>query len=110
MKDQDGKPRGLNLGFCGNGNNVAHSLMLDCARLGIDFSAASPSGYEANPQIVEQARAFASQTGARIHITRSAEEAVDGAQAVYTDLWESRGQETEAEQSRPKLAPYQGND
>src|SRR6266404_5292564 len=60
LKEQYGKLRGLKLAFCGDGNNVAHSLMLDCARLGIDFSAASPAGYEANPQIVEQARAFAS--------------------------------------------------
>jgi ornithine carbamoyltransferase len=110
LKEQYGKLRGLKLAFSGDGNNVAHSLMLDCARLGIDFSAASPEGYEANPQIVEQARAFASQTGARIHLTRSPEEAVSGAHAVYTDVWASMGQEQEADERRRVFEPYQVNE
>ncbi len=59
---------------------------------------------------MEQARAFASQTGAHIHITRSPEEAVDGAHAVYTDVWASMGQEQEAEERRRTFAPYQVND
>lgn len=109
LKEQYGKLRGLKLAFVGDGNNVAHSLMLDCARLGVDFALATPEGYEANADILTQARGFAEQTGAKVEVTYSPEEAVSGAHAVYTDVWASMGQESEADQRRRIFTPYQVN-
>jgi ornithine carbamoyltransferase len=96
--------------FVGDGNNVAHSLMLCCARLGANFVIACPSGYEPNASIVEQARAFASSTGATVEITNDPYKAVASADAVYTDVWASMGQELEAEQRRVTFAPFQVNE
>ena len=98
---------GLKLAFVGDGNNVAHSLMLDAPRLGVDFAIATPAGYEPNAGIVRQARELASAAGTRITVTNDAMEAVDGAHAVYTDVWASMGQEKEAGERLRAFAPYQ---
>jgi ornithine carbamoyltransferase len=98
---------GLKLVFVGDGNNVAHSLMLDAPRLGVDFAIATPAGYEPNAGIVRQARDLASAAGTRITVTNDAMEAVDGAHAVYTDVWASMGQEKEAGERLRAFAPYQ---
>jgi ornithine carbamoyltransferase len=98
------------LAFVGDGNNVAHSLMLCAARLGLNFRCATPRGYEPNPEIVEQAEGFAAASGAEITITNDASEAVTGANAIYTDVWASMGQEGEADERRRIFRPYQVND
>ena len=110
LKEHFGDFAGLKLAFCGDGNNVAHSLMLTAARLGIDFAIATPHGYEPNPEIVAQADGLAAVSGSTLQLTDSAAEAVDGAHAVYTDVWTSMGQEKEAGKRRKAFAPYQVND
>ena len=110
LKERFGDLAGLKLAFCGDGNNVAHSLMLTCARLGIDFAIATPRGYEPNPEIVAQADGLAAVSGSRLQLTGDPAEAVDGAHAVYTDVWTSMGQEKEAAKRRKAFAGYQVND
>ena len=100
---------GARLCFVGDGNNTCHSLILGAARLGIHLSVASPAGYEPNPEIVRQAMGTAAATGATITIMRNPREAVRGAQAVYTDVWASMGQEAETEDRAAVFADYQVN-
>jgi ornithine carbamoyltransferase len=101
---------GRTLAFVGDGNNVAHSLMLCCGRLGVNFVIAAPDGYRPNATIVEQARAFGASTGATIEVTGDAFAAVKNADAVYTDVWASMGQESEADERRRMFHPYQVNE
>jgi len=110
LKEKFGSLEGIKLAFVGDGNNMAHSLMLDAARMGTHFSIAAPQGYEPQAAIVAQARAFAERTGATITITNDAAEAVKGADAVYTDVWASMGQESEAAERRRIFAAYQVNE
>jgi len=110
LKERFGDFAGLKLAFSGDGNNVAHSLMLSAARLGIDFAIATPHGYEPNPEIVAQADGLAAVSGSKLQLTDDPAEAVDGAHAVYTDVWASMGQEKEAAKRRKAFADYQVND
>ena len=110
LKERFGDFAGLKLAFSGDGNNVAHSLMLTCARLGVDFAIATPHGYEPNPEIVAQADGLAAVSGSTLLLTDDPAEAVDGAHAVYTDVWTSMGQEKEAVRRRKAFADYQVND
>lgn len=109
LREQWGGWRGRKLAFVGDGNNVAHSLMLDAARLGLDFVCITPPGYEPDPKIVGQARQFAVETGALIEVTNSPEEGLRGAGAVYTDVWASMGFEHEAAERARVFAAYQVN-
>lgn len=99
----------VKLTYVGDGNNVAHSLLLAAARIGLSISIATPKGYEPNQQILETARQGAKKTGAKIQITNDPFEAVKNADAVYTDVWASMGQEKEAEERRKIFLPYQVN-
>ena len=110
VKEKFGKWRGLKLTFVGDGNNVAHSLMLTCSRLGMDFALACPPGYEPNAEIVAEARTLAKEHGTQIQITNAAPEAVANAHVVYTDVWASMGQESEAIERRARFQPYQVNE
>src|SRR5579864_5800990 len=92
LQEKFGDLRGLKLAFVGDGNNVANSLMLSSLRLGMNFSIATPAGYEPDPEIVAEAEALAAVAGGQLAITNDAAEAVSGAQAVYTDVWASMGQ------------------
>jgi ornithine carbamoyltransferase len=107
LKEKFGRFRGVKLAFVGDGNNVAHSLMLQTSRLGADFAISTPKGYEPDAAIVAKARAFASETGAKVHVCHDPYEAVRGAHAVYTDVWASMGQEAEAEQRKATFAAHQ---
>ncbi len=110
IKEKFGKWRGLKLAFIGDGNNVAHSLMLTATRLGMDFALACPAGYEPDESIVTKARALAVEYSTTIEITNAASQAVEGAHAVYTDVWASMGQESEAIERRARFQPYQVNE
>jgi ornithine carbamoyltransferase len=101
--------RGLKLAFVGDGNNVAHSLMLTALRLGVNFSIATPSGYQPHPDVVASARSAALVSGASLLVTNDPEQAVAGANAVYTDVWTSMGQEEEAQKRRRDFAAFQVN-
>ena len=110
LKERFGSFAGLKLVFCGDGNNVAHSLMLSSARLGIDFAIAAPHGFEPDPEIVAQADGLAAVSGSTLLLTDDPAEAVRGAHAVYTDVWTSMGQEKEALKRRKAFQQYQVND
>jgi ornithine carbamoyltransferase len=110
LREQFGRLRGLKLAYVGDGNNVAHSLLLCAARLGINCSVATPPGYEPNAEVLEQAKQFAQVSGAEIEITNDPVVALVAANAVYTDVWASMGQEKEAEERNELFAPYQVNE
>ncbi|HEV2246740.1 MAG TPA: ornithine carbamoyltransferase [Terriglobia bacterium] len=107
LTEKFGAVKGLKLAFIGDGNNVCHSLMLTGAKLGATVRVATPSGFEPKPGMVEQAKAVARTTGAKIEMFRDPLEAVAGAQAVYTDVWASMGQEYAAHLRTQVFAPYQ---
>jgi ornithine carbamoyltransferase len=109
LQEHFGSLKGLRLVFVGDGNNVAHSLMLCGARLGMHCTVATPAGYEPQAPIVEQATALAESTGGTIQITNDPEAAVRSANAVYTDVWASMGQEAEASRRKQLFARYQVN-
>jgi ornithine carbamoyltransferase len=109
VKEQFGHWRGLKLAFAGDGNNVAHSLMINAARLGMDFALACPKGYEPDAEIVSTAIGLAAVSGSEITVTHDVNQAVAGAHAVYTDVWASMGQESEAEERKRAFHPYQVN-
>ncbi len=110
LVERFGDLSGLTLAFAGDGNNVAHSLLLTLTRLGMNVNVATPAGYEPDAGIVAQAREFAEGTGATVTITNDPREAVNGAHAVYTDVWASMGQEDEAAARQNHFAAYQVND
>jgi ornithine carbamoyltransferase len=105
-----GDVAGRKLAFVGDGNNMAHSLMLNCARLGIHMTVATPKGYEPNQSILAEAQIEGEKAGARVTHTYDAQEAVAAADAVYTDVWASMGQEKEASERQRVFAPYQVNE
>jgi ornithine carbamoyltransferase len=105
IREQFGRLDGLKLAFVGDGNNVAHSLMLTAGRLGVHVAVATPQGYEPDSEIVE----IAARSG-NITVTHDAAEAVADSHAVYTDVWASMGQEAEAAERARIFAPYQVNE
>ena len=107
LTERFGELRGLKLAFVGDGNNVANSLMLTATRMGVDFSMATPRGYEAHPDVVESARAVAAISGAKLTFSNDPGAVVAGANAVYTDVWASMGQEAEGEKRRRDFAGFQ---
>jgi ornithine carbamoyltransferase len=104
-----GRVSGLKVAYVGDGNNVAHSLMFAGAQLGAHVWVATPPKYEPDPAAVEWAQQRAAQTGGSIHVTNDAVAAVEDADAVYTDVWASMGQEAEAAERRQIFAAYQVN-
>jgi ornithine carbamoyltransferase len=97
------------LAYVGDGNNVAHSLLLTCACLGSSIRVATPPGYEPDPQIVANAREIAEETGGEILLLNDPHEAVAGADAVYTDAWVSMGQEEQESERARIFPPFQVN-
>ena len=110
LQERFGELRGLKLAFVGDGNNVAHSLMLSAVRLGVDFAISTPEGYAPNADIVAQAEGLAEVSGARLEVTNAAAVAVSGANAVYTDVWTSMGHEKESAKRRKHFAGHQVNE
>ena len=104
-----GSTSGRTLAYVGDGNNVAHSLLLGCALAGMRIVVATPPGYAPIPQIVKRAEEIAGQTGGAVEVTNDAAAAVTGADGVYTDVWASMGQEKEADERKLIFAPYQLN-
>ncbi len=105
-----GRLKGLTLAFVGDGSdNVLHSLLVAGAKLGVNIRIATPRQLQPDPRLLEHARRAAEETGAEIHITEDPVEAVRGADAVYTDVWVSMGQEARAEEKRRLLEKYRVN-
>jgi ornithine carbamoyltransferase len=109
IQEKFGKARGLNVSYVGDGNNVAVSLLHVSAKLGWNFSIATPEGYDLNPQAVEMAEEFASTSGSKLFFLRDPLAAVRKAQVVYTDTWTSMGQEDETANREAVFPPYQVN-
>ena len=101
--------RGRRLAFVGDGNNVATSLLFGATLLGMDFAIASPSGYALPVSVWEIGQRFAAASGSQMLATTDPQEAVAGADVIYTDVWASMGQEAEAEERARIFAPYQVN-
>jgi ornithine carbamoyltransferase len=99
----------LNVTFIGDGNNVATSLLFACAQLGMNFTIASPEGYDLPKDVIAKAKGIAHETGISIKSERDPREAVKNAQVIYTDTWASMGQEEEMEQRELVFKPYQVN-
>jgi len=107
--EKKGELRGLTLAFVGDGNNVAHSLMLAASLSGMNFRIASPPGYAVRDRLLEVAQEYARGSGAEIIRTEEPSQAVRGADVVYTDVWASMGHEAETEARRQVFAGYQVN-
>ena len=104
--EKKGRLARLTMAFIGDGNNVANSLLLATSLTGMNFHIASPSGYEINREILSQGKKFASSSQSRIELFTSPEEAVTNADIVYTDVWTSMGQDTEADKRRLAFHDY----
>ena len=109
LQERFGDLKKISLAYVGDGNNVAHSLLLTCACLGSTIRIATPKGYSPKAQMVADARKIAKETGARIELLMDPHAAVAGVDAVYTDAWASMGQEQEAGQRAAIFPPYQVN-
>ena len=105
IREEFGRLEGVKVTFVGDGNNVAHSLMVGCAMTGAQFTLSHPPGHAPAPELVELARSL----GGDPHLTEDPRAAVAGAQVVYTDVWASMGQEEEAEERAERFLPYQVN-
>lgn len=103
------KLQGLKLAYIGDGNNMAHSLLHGCSKVGMDISIASPSGYKPLEFVVEESMKNAKYMGSKIEILENPIEAVKNADIIYTDVWASMGQEKEAEERKKKFIKYQVN-
>lgn len=108
--EQKGQLKGLKLAYIGDGNNMAHSLMIGGARVGLDVYVASPEGYEPDPAVIKQCEQLAAESGATIKVVRDPIEAVRNADAIYTDVWASMGFEEEQKVREKAFADYQVNE
>ena len=105
LVEHKGKLDGLKITFVGDGNNMVHSWLEAAALVPFSFTVACPKGYEPDSEIFAKARA----AGADVNVTQSVAEAVSGADAIYTDVWTSMGQEEEAQRRRRVFRDYQVN-
>ena len=107
LRRRFGRLTGLRLAYVGDGNNVAHSLMLAGALAGLDVRIATPPGYEPDAGVVDRARALGARHRATVSIGTDPVEAVVGVDAVYTDVWTSMGREAEADERRTRFAGFE---
>lgn len=107
VREEFGRLVGLALAYVGDGrNNMANSLMVGCAKVGMDVRIVAPAALHPDPSLVETVRGIAAETGGKVTITASVEEGVAGAHAVYTDVWASMGEEAKIAERIALLAPY----
>jgi ornithine carbamoyltransferase len=104
--EKKGTLKGVNVAYIGDGNNCANSLMLGCTMMGANFRIASPLGYKVPETILEMAKGFAADNRSELCCTEDPREAVQSADAVYTDVWTSMGQEEESEKRKQVFANY----
>ena len=105
--EHKGKLEGLKLAYIGDGNNMAHSLMYGCAKMGMEIAVATPEGYECDAQIVANAKDDAKKCGGKVITTYDPVEAIKDADVVYSDTWVSMGQESEKAERIKIFMPYQ---
>lgn len=109
IKEKKGSFKGIKLTYIGDGNNVCNSLLIGGAKVGLNVSVATPSGYEPPTRIVEQANLISKTTGSVIEITNDLNQAIKNSDAVYTDVWASMGQESETDSRKKIFLTYQVN-
>jgi len=109
IREQFGTFKGLTVAYVGDGNNVFHSLMIACAKVGINVRFAGPKGYDPNGEIVHDASEFAKKNKCTIQLGRDPKEAVKGADVIYSDVWVSMGQEKETARRIKEFKGYQIN-
>ena len=105
IQEKMGKKNKALVAYIGDGNNVCHSLMLGCARVGFDMNIATPKKYEPAAKVVAFAKKICQQTGAQIKLTADPQKAVQGANVIYSDVWVSMGQEAE---TKKRIKDFQG--
>ena len=110
IQEHKGKLAGIKFAYVGDGNNMTHSLMIGCAKVGMDVTVACPDGYMPNPEVVALAQGYASESGGSVTVMHDPKEAVKGVDVIYTDTWASMGQEAEKEIRKKAFAGYQVDD
>jgi ornithine carbamoyltransferase len=108
--EKKGRLSGLTLAYIGDGNNVAHSLIYGCSKMGMNILLGCPKGYEPDKEVVKKANLDAKRNGCQIKVTHDPREAAKGADIIYTDVWASMGKEKEHEERVKVFKPYQIND
>jgi ornithine carbamoyltransferase len=108
--EHKGRLEGLKIAYIGDGNNMAHSLMMGASKLGMHFASASPEGYDPDGEVIQLAREVAEETGSTISVVRDPREAIENADIVYTDVWASMGFEEEQKEREKAFAKYQVNE
>jgi ornithine carbamoyltransferase len=109
IKEKFGRFKHITLAYVGDGNNVCHSLLYACAKLGINMNVATPKGYEPNAEVVKKAASQAQESGADIHLFYEPGKALNPADVIYTDVWASMGQEKEAKKRKRDFKNFQVN-
>ena len=107
--EKKGELKGLTIAYIGDGNNVAHSLLLAAALAGLNFRIASPEGYQVEEKVLSTAQGYAIDSGAKIVLTEKPNQAAINADIIYTDVWTSMGQEAESKKRLKAFAGYQVN-
>jgi ornithine carbamoyltransferase len=110
MKEKFGKLKGLKLAYVGDGNNMANSLIAGASILGVDVSVGAPQGHKPDSSIVQKAKDLTKKTGSRVEILDDPMEAAENADAVYTDVWVSMGEEAEKKEKERQFSGFQVND
>ncbi len=110
IQEHCGDLAGKKVAYVGDGNNITHSLLYGCAKLGMEIAVATPAEYACDPEVVKLALEDAEKTGAKITITTDPKEAVMDADAIYTDTWVSMGQEDQKAEKVKAFSAYQVND
>ena len=110
IRERFGELEGVRVAYLGDGNNVCHSLMVACAKLGASFVAAVPEGYEPDPEVVGWARAAAEEAGSSVEVVHDPAQGARDADVLYTDVWTSMGQDEERERRLADLAGFQIDD
>jgi ornithine carbamoyltransferase len=109
IKEHKGTLKGLKMAYVGDGNNVCNSLLLGAALVGINLTVGCPEDYDPDPQIYEEAKKIAQDNNCIISVVRDPKEAVSDCDVIYTDVWVSMGDETEAAKREQAFLPYQVN-
>lgn len=109
IEEHKGRLEGIKLAYIGDGNNIAHSLLYGCAKVGMDVAIASPKAYSCHEDIVANAKDDARKTGAKVLMTEDPTEAIKDADVVYTDTWCSMGQDAEKQERIKAFGDYQVN-
>ena len=110
IQEHKGKLAGIKFAYVGDGNNMTHSLMIGCAKVGMDVTVACPDRYMPNPEVVALAQGYAAESGGSVTVMHDPKEAVKGVDVIYTDTWASMGQEAEKEIRKKAFAGYQVDD